>query len=186
MSKPRQLTPIEARRTLANRLIPTVDRLRQRLTTFGLRPYNVFVVWTKWTGKERGEGHEVECKRIAIVPNPKVEELTSITLNPFSAGLLPVGTVRVSGISGSYTQDLLSGLTLPKKQEEEVPEPYSFFWEIVEDGRGDDPPVRSKFRLFATPFRRAGQVDWTVLLERISEDLKRDGCPNTDGEIDDD
>ena len=178
--KPRQLTALEARRTLANRMVPTVDRLRQMLTRYGLRPYNVFLAWHYWTGKERGEGYEKECKRIALVPNPKVEDLSSVALNPFSAGVVPIGTVRLSRISGAYTADVLMGRMLPKEHEDHIPEKWVFFWEIVEDGRGDDPPLRQKYRPLSQPMRRAGEVDWTIILERVSEDLDRNGEPKTD------
>lgn len=197
---PRLLSSEEASRTLVARLAPTIDRLRQRFTTFGVRPYQVFLVWTRWTGPERGEGTERILKRTPILPSPLVEDLTSISLQFVSAGTIPVGSVRITEISALYAQDVLMGLTVPPDPEakraafvagrpppvesiaaDEVLEPYEFFWEIVEDGRTNQgrPPRRSRFRPLSAPFRRADKVDWAIVLERVSEDMERDGQPRT-------
>lgn len=202
-ANPRLLSAEEASRTLVARLAPTVDRLRQRLTTFGVRPYQVFLVWTRWTGPERGEGSERILKRTAILPSPQVEDLTGISLQFFSGGVIPVGSVRVTGISALYAQDVLMGLTVPPDPEakraafvagkkvpnpetdslaaEEVLDPYEFFWEIVEDGRSNQgrPARRARFRPLSAPFRRADQFDWGILLERVDDDMNRSGQPRT-------
>lgn len=181
MPRPKDLKPFEARRTLAHRLSPRVDRIRQIATKLGIRPYECYLVWQKWNGSERGEGTPTEARRIQILPNPKVEDIAAVSLGLFGIGMIPVGSIRVTRISASrFTQDMLTGKWVPTQHENTIPEPYSFFYEIVEDGRGDDPPVRAKYRLLSTPFRRAGQVDWTILLEKISEDLGRDGLPKPD------
>ena len=166
---------MEARGTLVNRFVKLADRLRQLNTKFGLRPYRVFLVWSKWTGEERGEVNEVEALRIEILPTPKVSSLDSVALNPMSAGIVPVGSLRVTEVSGAFTQDVLMGKKLPVLHEETIPEPWEFFYEVVEDGRGDPEPVRSKFRLMSTPFRNAENVEWNVTLERVSEDRDRKG-----------
>lgn len=200
---PRLLTATEASQTLVARLGPTVNRLRQRLTNFGLRPYEVYLVWTRWTGPERGEGSEVILKRVPILPSPKVEDLTSVSLQFYSGGTLPVGSVRVTEIPPTMAQDTLSGLTVPADPAAsfasqaagrgpvdpskaslaagEVVDPYEFFWEIVDDGRSNEGrlPVRRRFRPLSKPFRRAEQFDWAIVLERVSEDMKPNGQPQT-------
>lgn len=98
---------------LATRLIPTADRLRQLNTRFGLRPYQVWMVWTKWGGKERGEGHERVIAQIPILPRPLVTDLTSVSLSAYSAGILPVGSLRIEEITGQLTEDVLNGLAIP-------------------------------------------------------------------------
>jgi len=200
---PRLLTATEARNTLVARLGPTVNRLRQRLTNFGLRPQQVFLVWTRWTGPERGDGREVILKRVPILPLPKVEDLTGISLQFFSGGTLPVGSVRVTAIPPTMSQDMLNGLLVPddptasfasqaagkgpvnpaalSQSAGEVVQPYEFFWEIVDDGRSNEgrPPVRQRFRPLSKAFRRAEEFDWAIVLERVSDDMKRDGQPRT-------
>lgn len=195
-----------AHQRLAARLAPRVDRLRQRLTNTGLRVYDVFLVWTKWTGRERGEGKENEVARVCLVPNPLVEDLTSLSLSPFAAGILPVGSVRISQISACMTNEALVGLGIPGQASfsgcrlipgstplppelyergniqpigvtipelrDRIPQPFSFFYEVVQNDV--ERPLRPKFRPFSVPMKRPGKFDWTIVLERISEDRNRD------------
>ncbi len=174
MAKIGPLSPEQAKKTLAHRFASKGDRLRQLYTRFGLRPHRVFLIWTKWSGEERGIGEETEMKRVEILPTPKVSSLDNVTFSYFHSGTLPVGSVKVEEISAAtFTEDILRGHTLPTGLVDHIPEPWNFFYEVVEDGRGDDPPVRPKFRLLNTPFRRAGKLDYTIMLERISEDRNR-------------
>lgn len=176
MPRPRPLTPIQARRALAHRLSPRVDRLRQFATKFGIRPYRLFLTWSLWSGTERGEGEERVVKRVEVLPTPKVTDLTSQSLAAFSGGVLPLGSVRVSEISAAtMTLDVLTGRMYPDAHEDHVPDGVSFYYELVEDGRGDPQPLRAKYRPAAVPFRDAGRVQWVVVLERVSEDNQRDG-----------
>jgi|HubBroStandDraft_4_1064222.scaffolds.fasta_scaffold128350_3 hypothetical protein len=194
--KPRALDPHQARESLAHRLAPRVDRLRQRVVRAGLRPYRVALVWTRWAGQERGEGQERPLGRIEILPSPKVTSLDNVAYRLFSGGTLPVGSVRITEISALYTSDQLRGLAVPTPEfiarndpprpesaaclpprldDRGLPDPLDFYWEVWEDGRGDDPAERMKFRLMAVPMRMAGGVQWAALLERVSVDALRDG-----------
>lgn len=179
MGKIGPLTPEQAKKTLANKLGPLADRLRQKNTKFGIRPHRVFLTWTKFGGDERGEGHEKLLARLELLPTPRVDSLDSVTFSFFHAGTLPVGSIRVSEISvAAYTEDTLRGLKVPSgayldPAMTQIPEPYDFFYEVVEDGRGDDEPARERYRLLNRPFRRAGKVDWTLMLERTSPDRTR-------------
>lgn len=182
MARPKPLTPDRAKRTLAHKFGEKpgrpglADRLRQLNTKFGLRSKRVFLVWTYFTGQTRGEGDEREWARQEILPTPKVTDLNAIALNPYSAGKLPIGTVRVTEISAAITMDRLVGDDVPRiTGEHEVPDRLDFFYEVVEDGRGDDPPVRQRFRRSAGPNRWEGGVQWQVMLERSSEDRDRRG-----------
>lgn len=180
MPKPHPLTPDEARRTLAHRIgSKLAPKVRQLATKFGVRPVRVFLVWVKWTGAERGEGRQVEVRREELLPTPRVDSLDAVTFSLLQAGTVPVGSVKVSQISVSYTSDFLRGRSVPVEHEEHLPEPYDFFYELIEDGRGDDPAARQKYRLLNQPFRRAGKVDWTLMLEREGQDSNRDGTPAT-------
>lgn len=175
---PRPLTPLEARDSLANRLGPRVDRIRQIATRLGVRPMRVWLVWTQFSGDERGEGRETEVKRMEILPTPKVENLDSVAMSAFSAGVIEVGSIRVSRISSMFTDDLLRGRVagLTYGDAKHLNQRVSFFYEVQEDGRalGGPAPLR-KYRISTEPYRRAGKVDWTIVLERISEDRTRSG-----------
>lgn len=174
MPKVKPLTPDEAKKSFANRFSSKADRLRQLATKFGVRPYRVFLTLTRWTGEERGEGEEKIVARRELLPTPRVQSLDAISFNAFRGGTLPVGSLRVDRISASFTSDELAGLFGPLAGQERIPQPYEFFYEVVEDGRGDAHPPRAKFRLLSEPFRRPGKIDWTLMLERISQDRTRD------------
>lgn len=194
---PRPLRPRQAVRSLANRLARPVDRVRQIATRLGARSRRVFLVWVSWGGGERGAGTPTEVDRVEILPTPRVTGLDGVAFNPFSAGVLPVGTIRVDQVSANFTESTLRGLYSPKAglfefvQEgspmaqlvpacslqpvDHVPQPVSFYYEVVEDGRHEGLPIRQKYRLSAQPSLAETRVMWTLVLERISEDQNRDG-----------
>lgn len=176
---PTQLTPGQAKATFAHRFGKRADGLRQIATRFGLRPYNVWLVWRQWTGKERGAGKPKEILRIALVPNPKIEDLSSIALDPRNAGILPVGSIRLTRISATFSADQLTGKWVPTEPSDRLPENVEFFYEVQEDGRDGHAGVRMRFRPMSEPYRRAGKIDWQVTLERINEDSDRDGNDQT-------
>lgn len=187
MPKPKALTPAQAKRTIAHRFAGSkerpgiADRLRQLSTRFGLRSTRCFLVWTRFTGEHRGEGEETEIARVEILPTPRVSDSTAIARNPYSAGVLPVGALRVDQISaGAYTYDELRGVKIPGVGADEpmIPEDVSFFWEMVEDGRGDARPEPRRFRVLAGPSRSEGNVYQSILLDRISEDRNRGRTTN--------
>ncbi len=209
MAKIGPLTPDQARGTLAHKIgSKLAPKVRQLATKFGVRSQRVFLVWTKWTGAERGEGVEREVHRAELLPTPRVDSMDSVSFSLMQAGTVPVGSVRVSRVTVTYTEDALRGrvypdpnpgdanppappagdgdddaddraLVLATVNPEHILQPFDFFYELIEDGRGDDPAHRSKFRLLNRPFRRAGKVDWSLLLERIGQDNNRDGSPAT-------
>jgi hypothetical protein len=186
MAKIRALTPEQAKRTLVNRFGRRADRLRQIATNKGVRPYRVFLTWTKWgvtSEDERGDGKEVLVRQIEILPTPRVRSLDNLSFSIQHAGVIPVGSLRVDRISiHRFTEDVLLGVAYPDDplpfgedaREKHIPQPYEFFYEVVEDGRGDNPPKRRRFRPMNTPHREAGGVHWTIMLERVSQDRTRD------------
>jgi len=197
-------SPEHAKRTLAHRLTRKADRIRQLSTRFGLRANRVFLVWTEWSGAERGEGDEVVKHRVELLPTPRVSD-PAVTYQPRSSGSIPEGSVIVDQISaGAYNFDNLSGLLVPSdyavsprgpdfKSETLTPEPVElapnrridFFYEIVEDGRGtpgtgNPPPYRHRFRLFGIPTRKPGSIYFTVVLEQADDELSRHGESKVD------
>lgn len=177
----RALRPGEAGGSLASRLAPVADRVRQLNTRFGVRPYRVYMVWTRWGGTERGEGGEQLVRRTEILPTPMVRSLDNVAFSPWHAGVLQVGSVRVTEVSAvAYGEDVLRGLD-PALIEGldlcaanvSVPEPWDFFYEVVEDRRGGECPDRPRFRLANTPFRVAETQEWNFTLERTSRERTR-------------
>lgn len=176
---------------------------------FGLRPYDVTLVWIRWSGSERGAGKPKVLREVQMIPAPEVIDLTGVSMSPVSVGILPVGSVRLQKVSSSFTADDLRGLTVPARaiamgcgiqrlgsstapnvlgatskevilargqveaETETIPEPYEFFYEISEACVKN--ASRLRFRPASMPFRRPGQFDWTIVLEKISEDRTRAG-----------
>lgn len=201
MPTPKPLgSAIAARSTLAARLAGKADRLRQLNTKFGLRPNRVFLVWSEWTGLERGEGREAIITRVELLPTPQVSDLTALNRRPFSLGVFPEGSLRVDQISVAvYTRDMLNGLAIPtvdqrgcicgcrparpyradgveQRGDERTADPQvDFWWEVVEDGRGDDPPAHLRFRVLGEVERKA--FGWAVNLEASDEETDRNGRP---------
>lgn len=150
-------------------------------------------MWTQWTGKERGEGREELLMELEILPTPRVSDLSSLTRRPYSAGVFPEGSLRIDQISaGAYTSDVLKGLSIPRQEtsapradtgspvngngvERSTNPRIDFWWEIQEDGRGDDPASRERFRVLGRPNRKEGSLYWAVNLEEADEPRNRLG-----------
>ena len=187
----RALKQIEAKRTLLSRLsgrqerVGVIDRAHQIPTRLGIRPNRVFLTWATWTGEERGEGEQQILQRIEILPTPKVSDLTAVALNPYSAGKLPVGSVRIDQISaGRYREDYLRGILIPSDPlfgqtgRPLDPKKDDFWFEVQEDGRNiplGEQTERKRFRILGGPFLSPCCTQYSVIIERMSEDPLRNG-----------
>jgi hypothetical protein len=188
MRPPRALSPSQARGSLAERVGGIADMVRDRVSVrLGFRVYRVFLTWTR-SGlsprSERGDGRERLVARAELLPVPRVQDLSGLLRRSWSTGTVSEGSVRVDGVSVlRYTEDELRGLKVPDGCECELAEGESlrrntdFFYEVVEDGRGDDPALRRRFRLMTAPFRDAERATWVLALEKSDRDSKRDGTP---------
>lgn len=165
-----QLTPEQAKTSIAARIAASINRSRLSMQRMGFRPYNVDLVWITWTGRERGAGFEKPLKRTHLTPSPIVTDLTSIAMSVVATGVLPVGSVRLDKVSTCFTSDELLG----RIGENGPPEPIDFYYEIYEDGR-NGASERMKFRPSSQPHRK--KYGWTITLERMSGDAERDGTP---------
>lgn len=194
--RPAPLPPGGAAKTLAQRMTGRVDRLRQLNTRFGLRSRRVFLVHTRWNGEQRGEGDERVISRVELLPTPRVSDATAINLRPWSGGTMPEGSIRIDQISAAQcTLDVLAGVVLASPQghhfgcacgclpDPRIPDQVSFFYEIVEDGRGDDPAARERYRVLGQPWRNEGGFQFAVLVEPVSDPMDRLGNP-TSGAVD--
>jgi hypothetical protein len=197
MSRIAALSPEEARRTLINRMGPRVDRLRQIAVRLGAFSKRVFLTWTVWSGEEQGSGQETIFAQVEILPTPRVVDLTSILRNPRTAGYYEEGSVRVDQISiATYTEDMLRGLVIPDLPQAGCPgccapptprglplrtdgiergaiPRVDFFYQVVEDGRGDQPAERRRFRPQSLPYRDETNFQFAIILERADEELDR-------------
>lgn len=160
------LTADELSRTLTQRLVPVVDRLRAVGVRLGTRTYEVRIIRTAWTGEYRGEGVEYVVADYPLTPTPLVDGLDGIQQSTQDVGQIEQGTVRVSEISGRYSADFLRGWGVdsqPPAQNEQV------YYEVrypTPDGDG----VRRRFVLRAGPAYFADRAEWQMSLEKQIED----------------
>ena len=161
--------------TLAQKLIPIADNVRNLYTRFGLRTYKVRIVRVRWSGGKRGRGVAHVSSTLDILPTPRVQDLSALTEVLEPIGVDESGVLTVSEISGRYTDDQLRYLSDDGDQpgpDEEV------FYEIEypqPDGYGGD--VIRRFTLRGAPDYSASRYQWTIRLERSQEDRTRQGDP---------
>lgn len=164
---PKPLTTHGAATSLGARLGPVADGIRQAIAVrLGLRPYRVFLVRSRWSGEERGEGKESLASSTELLPAPRVEAVTSLQNTPFAGGVLERGIVRVDRISTTYSQGDLDGGVVGESEQ--------FWWEVVEDGRSGELEARRRFRFLVAQLE-PDAAQWVAYLERMDEDRDRAG-----------
>lgn len=171
--EPTVLTPHAYQSTLARRLVPVADRLRNLNTRFGLRPYVVRQVRTRWSGGEQGVGAEVVEDECALLPTPKVESMDGLSEILQPIGLDENGSLRVTEISGSYSEDDLLGLVDGKDPEEG----QQIYYEIEFMQANGAPSVRRRFTLAGAPVYKPDEFQWVVTLAKSISNRERNGDP---------
>jgi len=169
------LSVTDLHHTLAHELIPVVDEIRDINAQLGIRPYEVSMIKTRWSGGERGVGVEevVECRK--IMPYPKVSTLNALDTVVQAVGEQEMGQIRVTEISARYSENELLG---KQADGSDVPADQDFYWEVrllAMDGRG----WRRKFTVSAAPSlimaNGNGSLEWQVTLMRAIADRTREG-----------
>lgn len=148
--------------SLAQQLIGVADTLRDLSTQFGLRPYNISIIVTAWSGGFRGEGVESVVSETRLLPTPKLSTLDSLSEIINSVGTDENGLVAISQISGSYSEYQLLGLG---PQGEPVEQNQQVFYE-VEYPRANGPGERRRFTPRSAPTYEADKFQWTIRLEK--------------------
>lgn len=154
--------------SLGQSLISTVDKIRDIYTSFGLRPYRVWIVKTKWSLGARGHGIEEVSFTRMLDPTPLVEDLNTLAEVVTPVGLNEMGSVRVSQISGRFTEDMLRGfddLGTPPGPDENL------FYEIEFPVTG----AARRFEMDSAPMYYSDKFEWTVTLQKSNQDRARDG-----------
>lgn len=161
-------------RTLIDSLAPTVDCARDLFTSLGVRSYQVNLVWTRWSGGERGVGQEYVAATQTVLPTPKLAGLGGVQIELKELGSNEQGSIELSQISLSYSEDLLLGRGGVVPEGESIPFDVSFFWELaLPIGGGQS--IRRRFTPSAPPERRGGSLDWLVRLVETEGARRRDG-----------
>jgi hypothetical protein len=167
-----RLSSTEFGQTLGQQLIPVADDLRDLQTQFGLRPYRVRIIRTRWTGGRRGIGEEVVSSEMEILPVPLVSDLTSLAEIVSPVGLDEHGGIVLSEVSGRYTDDQLRGLDIdgtPPAEDEQV------MYEVEFPRSDGKPGERRRFHIRSAPHYFADEFQWRVPLERAHEGRDRRG-----------
>ena len=166
------LTPAEFKNSLARKLIPVVDGIRDLRTQFGLRPYQVRLIRTQWTGGKRGLGQELTVIDLPILPTPLISDLTGVALTVTPSALEELGTIVLSEISGAYSDDMLLG----KDDQGNGPGPDEDVWyEVALLGPTGEIAARRRFVWRSLPAYQAAQFQWLITLERAYDDRTRAG-----------
>ena len=161
--------------TLVESLTCVADSIRNLEVQLGARQYQVNLVWTRWTGGQRGRGNEDIIRVEPLLPVPMVGDLNGVQISAQSFAAAEVGSVRVSKISPRYNEDLLIGrdlVVVPPGTA--LPRDINFYWEIVFPRR-DAPAVRRRFTVSGVPVKHPTKFEWVVSLRRASGDRTRDG-----------
>jgi hypothetical protein len=170
-----QLEPL----TLAGRLVPTADKIRNLYARFGVHIYRVFLVHASWTGGKRGVGELQVTARREILPVPRVRDYDSVRRGIRSTGVTEEGDIVVDRISPKYAEDDLLGKTpdlvdpsLPRTSRPDV----QFWWEIEENRPSTPNPMIRRFSPpAAVPFLKRDAFQWSVTLTKQAGDRGRRG-----------
>lgn len=165
-------TKMNIKSTLAQKLIPVADSIRNLNTRFGLRSYKLRIVRVRWSGGRRGMGYPVVDATMDILPTPLVQDLTTVTeiLNP--VGLDEAGMIGVSEISGRFTD---AELRLAFDDGEPPGPDEEVFYEIEYPQPEDKDSIKRRFSLRGAPYYDAGQFQWRIRLEKANEDRSAAG-----------
>lgn len=160
-----KLDAISFKETLARDLsVDLVDDLRDLCTVFGLRPFAVRVVRTRWSGGQRGMGQEYVDLARDILPTPKVEGMGNIDESVEGGGMIEVGQLTIKRIATRYTEEQLRGWG---DDSAPPPDDADVFWEIEFLGKTGR-TFKRRFVISGTP--SYGTFGWTVSLVRAHND----------------
>jgi len=156
------------RRSLADSLVPAIDRIRQIKTDLGFSPYRVFLVHWRWPGK-RGIGRPVETARIEIQPTPRVQDMLSTSFGVSAFGLTEGGGLFVDRISARFSEADLTGRT-PDLMDPARPQTSAsnaeFFWEVRETRRTTPPTKPRRYAVSGVPMLNKTGLHWRVNLTK--------------------
>lgn len=157
-----KLDPQQLSRTVAAKLVPVADSLRNLQVKLGIRTYQVRIIKTRWTGGYRGDGVEVITAITDILPTPLLT-IGGLSEQVQSYGLVEDGTVNISEISGRYSEQQLLGWssdTHPPAEDEQI------FWEIEYPQISGSPARKRRFIPVSAPAYNPESLQWTVTVQR--------------------
>ena len=164
-------TPETAARA-GRRLSGMWDRARDMYSRAGLRPYTVTIIRARTLGgaARRGDGPTDIMAEWPVLPTPKLGDTNGIQEIVDADQLRELGTVTLSEISLTYTEDVLLGRGWNGTP---VPAQERVYWEIAFIDLHLRPTQRRRFVVAGQPFPDVANASWVVTLERAPEDRAR-------------
>ena len=155
------------------RLSSLWDRARDAMSRAGLRPYTVTIVRARAVGvKARGDGPTEVVGEWALLPTPKISDLTSVSETLDVDQLRESGSIMLSEVSLSYSEAVLMGLGESGKP---IPAGETFYYEVrYLDGFGRT-TARRRFVPSSAPSSDMARAMWSVNLSRAPWDRDRGG-----------
>jgi hypothetical protein len=151
------------------------DRGRDMYARYGLALYGVRILWVASVGgRRRGDGVDDVLRSWEILPVPKVLDLQSLTQIVTPAQIRESGTVVVSGISGSYSEDMLMGRGTdgqPPASGEAVQ------WELVFADPFGRVSGRRRMVTHSAPTYDGSRAEWSIILTRAYQGRSRQDVP---------
>lgn len=165
-------SPEKAARAAA-RLSRLWDRARDMYSRAGLRPYCVSIVRTRATGmRARGDGPTDVIGEWAILPTPKIGDLTALTEMLDADQLREKGAVMLTEVSLSYSEDILLGRG---ESGNPIPPGETVFYEVRYLDFSGRVTARRRFVPTSPPYADLANAQWTISLTRAPWDRGRDG-----------
>jgi hypothetical protein len=164
--------------TLVDDLTGTVDNVRDLFTSLGARQYEVTLIWTRWSGGERGVGFETVVHALQILPTPEISDLTAVSRELQAIGMEESGGIKISEISPRFDEDTLIGRAVVGPLGAPIPEDVSFYWEVAYTSAPESPSLRRRFVPKSAPNSDPTAFEWTIELLRAAGDRGRDGQPS--------
>jgi hypothetical protein len=165
--------------SLGQDLIDTADSIRDIATEFGLRPYEVSLIMTRWSGGQgmdikRGIGAEVIISTIPLLPTPLLTDMTGVAQINTPVGLDEFGEVLLTEVSARYREEQLRGLG---PNGEPIEKNVQFYYEIEfpPPQFADRDGQRRRFTIKGAPMYFADKFQWQIRLERQRGDRQRNG-----------
>lgn len=171
-----RVTSSQLAASLGQDLVPVADSIRDIATEFGMRPYEVTLVRTRWSGTARNQGVENVVQETVLLPTPLITDLSGVAQINTAIGLDEFGEVLLQEISPSMREEQLRGFG-PNGEPIAPNENFYIEVEFPPPGFVDRDGERRRFTLKGVPMYFADKFQWQVRLERQRGDRKRSGDP---------
>ena len=158
--------------SLAQRLIPIADRIRDLKVRFGFPPYEITNLRVSSSGGKRGIGVPQLVHELPLLPVPKIQDLGSLAEIVSPVGLVESGSILVSEISGAYSEDVLLGRDGDGNS---VDADQEVLYEIEFTRPDGHEGERRRFNPASAPYYDAERVQWSLRLEKAMQNRARSG-----------